>query len=195
VQRSKCRTCRLRRQLPHHTIAFLAQPLSNSQVVGMPIELPVKDLALPRLDIVACCRRRKWDAYRNFERWSEFLASLASESFAVGIVGENGSSSDCDIASFRTWQDQPHAEALLHALSTARLHVGTDTGPTHLAALVSPALLVFRTERCPHENYLKALVIPVATRRSVPIRYVDDGWDNPKHVTEAARRFLSHGTR
>jgi hypothetical protein len=181
---------RLRLQFREHRITALTQPLTTAQVVSMHVPITIRSVAIPRFDLVVCCRRRSWEAYRNFDRWPEVLAPLSARGFTVAIVGEPDTSYDFDFVQFRSWTHAPNAEAVVEALSNARLYIGTDTGPSHLAALVSPALLLFRNEACPHQNYIKDVLSLVAANRFVPFRYLSDGWENPTEVSETALRFL-----
>jgi hypothetical protein len=123
----------------------------------------------------------------------EVLAPLSSLGFTITIVGDADSSYDFDFVNHRTWHSCRPGEAAVHALEHARLYIGTDTGPTHLAALVSPALLVFRNEACPYQNYIADVVCPVAASRKIPCSYLLGGWGSPSAVQESAISFLRSG--
>ncbi len=181
---------RLVRRFPGHRILYLAEPLDDPQVVDMPIRIAGGSVPIPRLDIAVCCRRRKWDEYRNFEQWDDVLAPLAAAGFAIGVVGEKETSCDFEFLRFRSWEYSPNSLAVVDAISTARLYIGTDTGPSHLAAIVAQALLLFRNETCPNKNYLRDLVSVVAGKRGIPVTYLEDGWTDPAQITRAASLFL-----
>lgn len=157
----------------------------------MSLQIGPKFTGLPRFDIAVCCRQRRWDSYRNFQRWPEILAPLASEGFTIAAVGQAESSFDFDFFHFRSWDYDPLPEAVVHLISTSRLFIGTDTGPSHLAALISPTVLVFRNETCPYKNYLQDVLTPVAKDRGILFQYVIDGWQRPGRVSQVAREFLA----
>jgi hypothetical protein len=95
---------------------------------------------------------------------------------------------------FRSWAHDRPAQAVVHALYTVRLYIGTDAGPSHLASLTSPALLLFRNEACPYLNYLKETMTGVAISRGVPVRCLLEGWTEPEQVRNAALHFLRRGS-
>ena len=76
-------------------------------------------------------------------------------------------------------------------LTKCKLYVGTDSGPTHLAALVAPALVVFRNEESLTPNLIEDIVLEVAKLRQVPCIYIKDGWLYPEKVTKAIFELLA----
>jgi len=185
---------RLRHLFPDYRLTFVAQPLRNQQVKTMPVPITYTSAAFPEVDVAVCCRHREWDAHRNFDRWQFVLEPLAIQGFRIGVVGEAETSVDFDFVTFRSWAHDCPAHGVVHALSIPRLYIGTDTGPSHLAALISRALLLFRNEACSYLNYLTETVTVIASGRGVPVRYLQEGWTQPERVRAAALQFLRHGT-
>ena len=80
---------------------------------------------------------------------------------------------------------------MLEMLKNTRLYIGTDTGPTHLAAILRTPMILFRNI---HEtispDMVKVSILPIARREGFEVQVVADGWDQPKYVLKATQNFL-----
>lgn len=76
-------------------------------------------------------------------------------------------------------------------LKQTQIYIGTDTGPTHLAALLKVPMMLFR---CNLENLspntLTTSIIPIAKQEGFFAKLVEDGWDHPENVVREVSVYL-----
>jgi hypothetical protein len=134
-----------------------------------------------RADVLVAPRLRELAPERNYPHWPEIAAALAANGYTVGVIGRPDISLPIPAAQVRSWDFQWPDNAVVELMKTCRLYIGTDTGPTHLAGLLSTPTLAFRDS-----GYLWAA--HQASRG--PWIEVPDGWKYPEDVVEQALIFL-----
>lgn len=82
------------------------------------------------------------------------------------------------------WKD------LFTELSKAKLYIGTDTGPTQLAALLETPMVLFRYAMAGNPNLIENIILPIAKQRNFAVQFIQDGWTQPDKVSSAAIQYL-----
>lgn len=166
----------------HHPIA--AGGLSPTQEI-FPINPHVRLPFRPKLrglraDVVLGVRRRAFAPQRNWPHWHTLAAALTSAGLTFAVVGAADTSIDlpgqvCHTGTLDT-------DAAIELLQNCQLYIGTDTGPSHLAAEVGASMMVFRETRTASRD----LTARMATMNAGRVVVIEDGWDNPAAVAHAA---------
>lgn len=100
--------------------------------------------ALPAVDIALSPRQREFDGSRNWPHWGCLAGAIRKAGLTVGIVGREATTFAIPKAEAYAWQ-HPDGDTAgsIDLLARCRLYVGTDSGLTHLAAMMDAASLVF----------------------------------------------------
>lgn len=190
----------LRALYPNHQIVRFEFAIPPELVQYFPIPIrPVKKYGISS-DIVICARNRQTmgqfgdKGIRNYQRWDEIVSPLNKAGYTISIVGKEHSSYNFHEACIRSWEFEDNAAAIIELLSSSKLYIGTDTGPTHLAALLRTPMILFRnmSEKL-SPNMLLRSVLPVCYENGVYAEIVEEGWDNPKEVVKKAMDYLEKG--
>jgi hypothetical protein len=144
---------------------------------------------LPRVDVALGVRKRTFCPEKNWQHWEHLADLLQSVGLTVGLVGTKETSNDIR-ADARSWDHSGGATAgTVDLLSHCRLYVGTDTGTSHLAALMDVPQLTFRFVGQLQGNDDFLPMMERANRRYFR-RLADSVWDRPDEVTGAVIRNL-----
>lgn len=145
--------------------------------------------ALARVDVAMGARWRVAGKSRNWpaEHWGRLCVGLRAAGISYGFVGlPTGELEDVQrtaIATASAHPDGPTAGAV-DLLSHARLYAGTDTGTTHLAALVGLPIVLWRSA--------EGLTPLVAKANPKPTTILPDAaWDDPDAALAAIRAQLA----
>jgi hypothetical protein len=74
-------------------------------------------------------------------------------------------------------------------LAYCHLYIGTDTGPTHLAAALAKRLLLFRLEDG-SPDLLSAVTVPTASLRGATCVVLEKAWEHPELIYLKAMDLL-----
>lgn len=98
---------------------------------------------LGSVDVVLGARRRTHIPERNWEHWQWLVDVLCARGLQVGVAGLQDTSWNLD-GVVNAWEHPGGPTAgCLELLDNCRLYVGTDTGVSHLAALMSVPIVLF----------------------------------------------------
>lgn len=132
---------------------------------------------LPVCDIVICARKREHVPERNWPHWAYIVEELQKAGITVGTVGAKETSAHTS-TTVKSWRHPiGPLSGTLEMLNSCRLYVGTDTGPTHLAALMDVPILMFSK----NINYRMTQYIKEATDSDL-IELPDSVWEKPEVV-------------
>lgn len=149
--------------------------------------LPQARHSLPPVDVVVGARNRKMGTSRTFPHWASVVVSLKEAGFRIGQAGAKGTSLDLNADTF-AWDhpDGPTA-GTIDLLSHCRIYTGTDTGPTHIAALMDVPMVVFRiSDGTPDYLALNQKVT------KGPFRRLSEAvWKDPAEVVETILKALN----
>jgi len=157
--------------------------LGQFELLGVPMEpSPRRGLSV---DVTIGPRNRRYKPQRNWNHWSRLVDSLQDRGLRVGLVGRQETTFDLPQAAVRAWEVGDDAAANIELLQNSRLYIGTDTGTSHLAALLGVQSVLFRFPD--PWSYLEAM------KRSNPNRceIVAGGWKDPDAVWNTVRACLS----
>lgn len=150
---------------------------------------PVREPALPKVDVVLGVRNRRFVPECNFPHWQQVADTLRKQhGLTVGLAGLKSSSFDFE-ADVKAW-DHPQGATYgsVDLLSDCRLYVGTDSGVSHLAALMDTPMVVWYR---PHQGSPNETgVMQRANKRYC--RRLDSGVaETAEGVVTATRRALA----
>lgn len=160
---------------------------------------------LPPIDVVICPRWRKYGSGKNWEHWlvvSEELRAAGLNVFAAGAID-----SSYEIHGIpRAWDWERSLDATIGAMRMAKLVIATDNGLAHLAvACGAPLVVITHTDGIvapgpqldERGKAMQAAYGPVnwaryqqANHMKSRITAVEDGWENPNLVLQAASQLL-----
>lgn len=193
----KALSTRLSGLYPEHELLEFCYAIPPEMVQYFPVPIKVNRKYGLKPDVVICARRRYTNGdfgdggERNYKHWPRVVGSLVKKGYQVGIIGRRDTSCDLSRVQCRSWEYEDSVGAMLEMLSGARLFIGTDTGPTHLAAILRTPMILFRNG---HEklspDMLRRCVVPIARRQGFYAQIVSDGWDDPSEVVSAAFEYL-----
>ena len=182
----------LRQKYPDSEVVELLYHIPFRDVHRYPVSLPLKPTATPSPDIVICARRRKCDipegdnGLRNYPHWESIVEALTNYGLTIAQIGQEDTSFSLPGLLCRSWEHPNSTEVAIDLLRKCSLYVGTDTGPTHLAALLGSPMLLFRNPYEHSYNLIKECVISVCEASQTKYSIVRDGWDNPHSVISTA---------
>lgn len=189
---------KLTARYPEHELLGFHYGIPPELVQYFPVPIKIQRQYNLHPDVVICARRRYAmgnfgdRGTRNYEQWPRIIEPLLESGYQIGIIGKHDTSYNFPGIQIRSWEYEDSVGAVFEMLSNARLFIGTDTGPTHLAALSQTPMILFRNE---HEvlspNMLKRCILPIAHRQGFYARIIPGGWDNPSVVTAAALKYLA----
>lgn len=148
--------------------------------------MPAAPERLPMVDVVIAPRVRRVAKGRNWQHWRELVIRLRSLGLKVGVAGVQATSQAVDADCF-AWQHPGGATAgTVDLLSKCRLYIGTDSGVSHLAALMdSPSIIINQGVNVRNQ---------LAELRSANRGYVDilpaSDWEGTNGVIDAVKRAL-----
>jgi hypothetical protein len=132
-----------------------------------------------KTDVVISCRRRRIDPEKNFRRWNEIVAPLASRGLSIGIVGRRETSFSPPRCNLKSWT-YGDTDADVEMLKNCRLYIGTDSGVSHMAAFLRVPMILFYYEY-PHNMYRE-----MVTMNENRVEVVHRGWNEPGLVVKEA---------
>lgn len=141
------------------------------------------------IDVTCGVRRREFGADANWAHWPSVVAALRSLGLRVGLVGAKETSQSeimCDAAS---WQ-HPDGETAgsVDLLQKCKLYVGSDTGVSHLAAMIDTPMVMFYFASRGRPDLTG--IMQRATR-GFYYRAPDAAWGRPDEILGAVVRCLS----
>lgn len=179
--------------------AFLAQlqrPIPFSQVHKWPVPVHAPALHIPKVDVVICARHRQAHTHegdkgmRNFRHWQPLADHLVSRGFTFAVIGNADTSFEVRGATIVNWKHPNKTDVMISLLKQCGLYIGTDTGPTHLAALLGVPMLVFRNPNDRAYNLLERCVSRVAKTSGAHYEEVICAWEAPKLIADKASLYL-----
>ena len=188
----------LEKTFPHHELLIIDTPLSSKEVID--ITIPIDRMMEPqrRVEIVIAARRRHANGtfgdrgLRNFHRWSEIVEPLGEAGYSFGQIGLSETSYQLPLITTRSWDAPSPTQEAIAMLQHAFLFIGTDTGPSHLAAIVGTPAICFRNpQEALSPNLLEMINRPIYSARQRHFQTIEYGWNDPEAVVAAALLFLS----
>lgn len=189
----------LKQKYPAAAIIELLYHIPFRDVHRYPVSLPHKPTATPTLKIVICARRRNCDipegdnGLRNYPYWESIVEVLRSNGLSIAQIGQEDTSFALPGLQCRSWEHPNSTEVAIDLLRKCSLYIGTDTGPTHLAALLGTPMLLFRNPYEHSYNLIKECVISVCEASQTRYSIVRDGWDKPHSIITTALQLLAEG--
>ncbi len=187
---------KLNKKFPLFPLLRFDKPLPLKEIPHLPV--PINTVyKTQHVDVVVGARYRSrigldgaYNDQRNFEQWDDVLYPLKERGYLIGQIGRKETSFLCKQAVVSSWDYDRSTEAIVSMLNRAKLYIGTDTGPTHLAALLGVPMVVFRNYTRKNLDMLQGCVLPLARSRGFFAQLVDDGWQLPRKVADAAVKYL-----
>lgn len=148
---------------------------------------PAIESALKKVDIAICPRKREFVPVKNFQHWPMLIDAFRRQNFTVGLTGAKSTSFDF-VSEAKAW-DHPAGQTAgtVDILNHCRLYIGSDTGVSHLAALMDVPSLIFRLDT---EGNPDLTGIMARANKSAFIRLPDSYWHSPEAVLDAALQYL-----
>lgn len=116
---------------------------------------PIAPAELLAVDIAVGVRKRVFAADGNYGHWPEVVSALRGLGHSVGLVGAQDTSFDDIEADACAWNhSEGPTSGTIDLLSRCQLFVGTDTGLSHLAALMDAPSLVWYVPRTNGRNLI-----------------------------------------
>lgn len=141
---------------------------------------------LQQCEVVLCCRKRVHVPERNWNHWNWLSNSIMIRTLkTVGIIGQRETSADVSACEYGWMHPIGPLSGAIEMLSHCKLYIGTDTGPTHLAALMNIPILMFSK----NVNTRMTGLIHQATRGPIT-ELPDSAWDDRNMVLDAALKLL-----
>ncbi len=143
---------------------------------------------LPPVDVAISARQRLHHPIRNFQHWQRIVGSLRAKGLRVAVVGEQSTTAKVDV-DVRAWEHPQGATAgTVDILSHCKLYVGTDTGTSHLAALMDvPSIIIH------HQDKGRIAEMQQSTRAYFQ-HLQNTAWTNPAMVETAISGFFTKST-
>lgn len=167
-------------------------PLFATPYFSVPL-LPTPSLSKD-VDVVICARRRAKGGHghdiRNFGHWEKIVAPLVNAGYSIGLIGKAATSCDLPNVAMRSWDYRNNTATIIAILRQAKLYIGTDTGPTQIAALTKTPMVLFRHYSPGNPNLLHTIILPLAQQQGFPVHIVEEGWQRPELVAAAALAYL-----
>lgn len=162
--------------------------------------MPIVRLAnnpFPKVDVVIGARYRQNKSHvahvqtRTFFGWGPIVEALHSAGYSVGQIGLPDTSVQVE-CTVNAWQFDNANLASIGMLEKATLYIGTDTGTTHLAAVIGTPIICFRCiDHLPGEGRLGLFTRGMARERGSYFEFLPEGWENSDVVIETALHYLA----
>lgn len=107
-------------------------------------EFPDKKVLSSQPDIVISPRKRESRPDNNFEHWGSFAQHMNNCGYSIGCVGIKKNSFPIEQSIENSWDYEDGSGAAIEMIKNCKLYVGLDTGTSHLAAFISPPMIVFQ---------------------------------------------------
>jgi hypothetical protein len=138
---------------------------------------------LPKADVVIGARRRDFTADKNWPHWQRLCRMLQSAGKTVGLAGAKETSFADIEANAKAWDHPGGATSgTVDLLAHCKLYIGTDSGVSHLAAMMDVPMIVWRIPRDGSPDQIGTM--QRANRSKV--RRLPDGLGDPDVVAQAA---------
>jgi len=135
-----------------------------------------------KADVVMSTRRRAFDAPKNWKHWQMLADAMMADGHTVAVVGHPATSQQITGAYM-----SEDTDAAIELLQQCKLYIGSDTGAAHLAAEAQAPMLVFGLYDQSRDDYRPRMV---AVNHKTTL--LDDVWNDPHAVIQAARRQLGN---
>lgn len=148
---------------------------------------PVARQVLPSVDIVCGVRNRRFGSEANWRYWNPLIKYLRQLGYLVGLAGKQDTSFELE-ADVRAWdhQDGPTA-GTVDLLTNCRLYIGTDSGVSHLAALMDTPMIAFYFE---HPGRPDQTGLMRRSNKNLFHRLPNFVWNDPEKVLGAVISLL-----
>ena len=145
--------------------------------------------ALDAVQVVFAPRCRDLFEEANWPHWTNLSLSLKASGISVGVCGARQTSYVVPGDQF-SW-DHPDGETAgtVDLLQHCRLYVGTDSGVSHLAAMLDTPMLVFRKQSSVRADDLRIAMI--RANRSCCELLPEEAWDHPEQILAAIIQMWS----
>lgn len=181
----------------HAYLVELQYPIPFEKVSKYPVELTPQSGSAPSVDVAICARRRlsrcpEGDhGRRNFQHWSNVIYELKSCGLTVGQIGQKDTSFKLAHTCVSSWNFPNNTSAMLDILQKCRIYLGTDTGPTHLAAITKTPIIAFRNPSDSSYNLLRKCVLTVTKAQGSYFKQISNCWNNPNKIARCIIKFIS----
>ena len=160
-------------------------PWKNFKPIA-PHRLPAVDIALGPRQRANPLEAQGDEPSRNWPHWEWLVSELRERGLSIGLVGNPESTQQIQ-ADARAWDHPDGCTAgSIDILSHCRVYVGTDTGPTHLAAFCNTPTVGFRLAGSGPD----CMVYAQSMNRSPFKRLPKGAWNEPQAVLHAIIEFL-----
>jgi hypothetical protein len=190
----------LKIKYPSFRLIRFEYPIPFEAVKCFPLKLsPLVNYGL-NPQVIICARRRKCigdesdHGRRNFKRWPTIVRALKNAGYSVGAIGERETTYELTGIDVVSWRFPRRSDATLEMLNNCQLYIGTDTGPTHLAALLGTPMVLFRNKSDISYDLIVKSIKPIVRASKGYVNVIDEGWEHPEQVIRAALSFLSNRT-
>lgn len=144
IEEKKKLSSQLKSKYPGFLLVDLQTELPWWAVDRLPITLSPKNSYKLKSDIVIAPRKREFAPERNYTQWQKIVDQLVAVGYTVSCVGSKVASYDLKRITHRSWDFPDMTNANMSLLKNTKLYLGTDTGVTHLAALFSTPMIIFK---------------------------------------------------
>lgn len=189
---------RLKVSYPEMEIIELKEYLPFELVKDFPVDIqtPSVQQNFPLVDLVIAPRRRITtsdyldDGVRNFSHWSYVAQKFISLGLSFAEIGKRESSLGLTEAVVRTWEEAVPLESAIYLMRNAQWYLGTDSGVSHLAALIGVRSIVFRNDGDGSRDLLTSVIEPTLNSNGFRARRLHGVWNNPDLIIEAVLEEL-----
>jgi len=105
------------------------------------------------VDVVISPRNRESRSESNCGFWKEIVSELINNGYTVGGIGREETSENIKGTLLNSWDYNDNSSAIIEMLQNCKLYVGIDTGPSHLASLLSVPIIVFHHDKAYDKYY------------------------------------------
>jgi ADP-heptose:LPS heptosyltransferase len=169
----------LLREFPdaEHTVTYVRDPESRPIVEVAPAE---------GVDLCIVPRLKRDSVHRNWNGWERVANHFTSKGLRVVALGS--SDMTLEVCSMVTSTDKMAA-----AICGAKLTLSTDTGPAHLANLLSANLALVWGSTVgviPGQSYAQGCHARFQRQSIRPIHHIEGGWEDVEKVITVVERLL-----
>ena len=143
------------------------------------------------VDIAIAVRKREFVHLGNYQHWHEMATVFRSLKFTVGLLGHPETSFTDVPSDEQSWNHHvgPTAGAV-DMLAHCKFYIGTDTGLSHLAALMDVPSFIFRYG---HPGAPNLMGMYKRANQSSVTTLPDECWDRPDEILGAAIKAFLKG--
>jgi len=143
------------------------------------------------IDVIIAPRKRDHAKERNYPHWDYVFKKLHKKRISYGIVGKKNNSYASKYSAVNSWdfKDCIFPSGVIGMMKKSKLYIGSDTGPTHLAAFLSIPMIIFDSpfqKGSMLKNYVEK------TNRNYVNNLHSVPWNNPDYLVKNIVSYIKN---